>query len=106
LEIEGETHSIHWEIDENTFISPYETVTVSGTTDRGLTVKADVLIIPPAAHPLVYFVDSGRGGDSLGNPPSDSPFYEAVKQLTGGSLINQLPDQRYVAGQTTWGFDD
>jgi len=106
IEAGGETQRVAWFIEEDTFLVPYETVTVTGMTEQGDHVTAQVLVIPPADHPLVYFVDSGRGGDSEGSEPSDSPFHEAVNQLTGGSLVNGLPDQRFVPGDTSWGFDD
>lgn len=103
--IGGQTAAVTWNIGEDTFDVPYDTVTVNGTANGG-PVTANVEIIPPADSPLVYFVDSGRGGDSLGNPAAASPLYEAVRTLSGGSLLNGLPDQKYVSGQTDWGFDD
>ncbi|WP_081957458.1 S-layer homology domain-containing protein [Paenibacillus sp. FSL R7-0273] len=105
INIGGSSTAVSWNIGEDTFALPYETVTVSGTTASG-PVTASVEVIPPADYPLAYFVDSGRGGDSVGNGPTASPLYEAVKDLSGGSLINQVPDQRYVSGTTDWGFDD
>lgn len=63
-------------------------------------------VIPPASNPLVYFVDSGRGGDSVGNGPTSSPLYEAVRTLNGSDLLNQSPDQKYISGTADWGFDD
>lgn len=105
ITIGGQTAAVNWSIGEDTFDVPYDTVTVNGTANGG-PVTANVEIIPPADSPLVYFVDSGRGGDSLGNPAAASPLYEAVKTLSGGSLLNGLPDQKYVSGQTDWGFDD
>ncbi|WNS44135.1 S-layer homology domain-containing protein [Paenibacillus sp. MMS20-IR301] len=105
ITIGGQTAAVKWNIAEDTFDVPYDTVTVSGTANGG-PVLANVEVIPPAANPLVYFVDSGRGGDSYNNPPASSPLYEAVKTLSGGSLLNELPDQRYVSGQTGWGYDD
>jgi len=104
--LDDELYHVDWDIDMDTFMVPYETVDVTGTAENGVTVQAKVEVIPPADHPLVYYVDSGRGGDSLGNGPSDSPLYEAVKELAGSTLVNQAPDQRYAAGSNTWGFDD
>ncbi|XEC93306.1 Ig-like domain-containing protein [Paenibacillus tarimensis] len=103
--IGGQNTPVTWHIGDDTFAVPYETVTVTGTAGGGPAV-ANVVVIPPPGNPLVYFVDSGRGGDSLGNPPSSSPLYEAVKELTGSDLLNQTPDQRYVSGTNAWGFDD
>ncbi|SDD03915.1 Ig-like domain (group 4) [Paenibacillus sp. UNCCL117] len=105
LAIEGQNTPVTWHIGEDTFAVPYETVTVTGTAG-GAQVAASVEVIPPASNPLVYFVDSGRGGDSVGNGPTPSPLYEAVKGLTGAKLLNQLPDQKYVSGTTAWGLDD
>lgn len=105
VDIGGQSAAVNWSIGEDTFDVPYDTVTVNGTANGG-PVVANVEVIPSADSPLVYFVDSGRGGDSLGNPPGASPLYEAVKTLSGGSLLNGLPDQKYVSGTTDWGFDD
>ncbi|WP_339157331.1 S-layer homology domain-containing protein [Paenibacillus sp. FSL W8-0186] len=104
MEMEGQSAPVTWHIGEDTFAVPYDTVTVTGTAG-GRAVLANVEVIPPSSHPLVYFVDSGRGGDSLGNSPSTSPLYEAVKELTGAPLLNQLPDQKFDA-TNGWGFDD
>ncbi|MNO16457.1 Endoglucanase precursor [compost metagenome] len=105
IEIGGQTTPVHWHIGEDTFAVPYDTVTVTGTADGG-PVVANVEVLPPSSHPLAYFVDSGRGGDSYGMPSTSSPVYEAVKELTGNDLLNPMPDQRYVSGTTDWGFDD
>ncbi|UJF31416.1 glycoside hydrolase family 30 protein [Paenibacillus hexagrammi] len=105
IEISGQSTPVTWQISDDAFAVPYDTVTVTGTAG-GQTVMANVEVIPPASNPLVYFVDSGRAGDSYGNPSSASPLYEAVKALDGPSLLNQAPDQKYVSGTTTWGFDD
>lgn len=105
IEIAGQAAAVNWNIGEDTFDVPYDTVAVTGTANGG-PVVASVEVVPPASSPLVYFVDSGRGGDSFGNGPSASPLYEAVRTLTGSELLNPSPDQRYVAGTTDWGFDD
>ncbi|MEK3716459.1 S-layer homology domain-containing protein [Paenibacillus sp. FSL R7-0333] len=105
IEIAGQAAAVNWNIGEDTFDVPYDTVAVTGTANGG-PVVASVEVVPPASSPLVYFVDSGRGGDSFGNGPSASPLYEAVKTLTGSELLNLSPDQKYVAGTTDWGFDD
>lgn len=105
IEIEGRSAPVTWNIGEDTFAVPYDTVTVTGTAD-GSSVVAEVEVIPPSGNPLVYFVDSGRGGDSVGNGPTSSPLYEAVRQLAGDALINQAPDQKFVGGTIAWGFDD
>ncbi|MCL6601504.1 MAG: S-layer homology domain-containing protein [Paenibacillus sp.] len=103
--IGGQPAAVNWNIDQDTFAVPYDTVAVTGTANNE-PVTASVEVIPPSSNPLVYFVDSGRGGDSVGNVATSSPLYEAVKTLTGNDLINQFPDQRYVSGTTDWGFDD
>lgn len=105
IEIAGQAAAVSWNIGEDTFDVPYDTVAVTGTANGG-PVVASVEVVPPAGSPLVYFVDSGRGGDSFGNGPSASPLYEAVRTLTGSELLNLSPDQKYVAGTTDWGFDD
>lgn len=105
LRIGGQDAPVNWNIGEDTFDVPYDTVSVTGSAN-GSPVAASVEVIPPADSPLVYFVDSGRGGDSLNHPPAASPLYEAVKLLSGSSLMNTLPDQKYVSGTTEWGFDD
>lgn len=106
IDIDGESADVNWHIGDDTFAVPYETVTVTGTADGGIPVMAQVEVIPPADHPLKYFVDSGRAGDSNNNDPSTSPLHAAVKELAGSSLLNEAPDQRYVSGTTEWGFDD
>ncbi|RTE02007.1 S-layer homology domain-containing protein [Paenibacillus whitsoniae] len=105
VQIDGQSTPVTWSISDDAFAVPYDTVTVTGTAG-GQSVSASVEVIPPASNPLVYFVDSGRGGDSYGNPATTSPVFEAVKQLTGSNLLNLAPDQRYVSGTTDWGFDD
>ncbi|WP_055107662.1 immunoglobulin-like domain-containing protein [Paenibacillus ihumii] len=105
MEMNGQISPVTWHIGEDTFAVPYDTVTITGTAE-GRTVMANVEVIPPSSHPLVYFVDSGRGGDSVGNGPTASPLYEAVKELTGEHLLNQTPDQKYVGGTNDWGFND
>ncbi|HIW34617.1 MAG TPA: S-layer homology domain-containing protein [Candidatus Paenibacillus intestinavium] len=106
IDIGGESKSVSWLIGDDLFAVPYETVTVSGMTEDNVLVVANVEVIPPPSNPLIYFVDSGRGGDSQGNGPSSSPLFEAVKELSGNELLNEAPDQRYVTGTNTWGFDD
>ncbi|WP_342478582.1 S-layer homology domain-containing protein [Paenibacillus sp. FSL H7-0350] len=105
VRIGGQEAPVSWNIGEDTFDVPYDTVAVTGTANGG-PVTASVEVIPPADSPLVYFVDSGRGGDSFGYGPAPSPLYEAVRTLTGSELLNSSPDQKYVAGTTDWGFDD
>lgn len=105
ITIGGQPAAVNWNIDQDTFAVPYDTVAVTGTANGG-PVVASVEVIPPASNPLVYFVDSGRGGDSVGNVATSSPLYDAVKILSDSDLLNPSPDQRYVNGTTDWGFDD
>ncbi|MEK3969044.1 S-layer homology domain-containing protein [Paenibacillus sp. FSL H7-0323] len=105
IDIGGQSTAVNWNIGADTFAVPYDAVTVSGTANGG-PVVASVEVIPPASNPLVYFVDSGRGGDSVGNGPTSSPLYEAVRTLSGSDLLNQSPDQKYISGTADWGFDD
>ncbi|UJF31412.1 hypothetical protein [Paenibacillus hexagrammi] len=103
VEVDGLSTPVTWNIGDDTFAVPYDTATVTGMAG-GTSVSANVEIVPPSANPLVYFVDSGRGGDSLGMPATSSPVFEAVKELSDSTLLNEAPDQRYVSGSTDWGF--
>jgi uncharacterized repeat protein (TIGR02543 family) len=100
-------HPVAWAFDAETFAVPYATVPVRGTAG-GAQVTAQVEVLPPAANPLVYFVDAGHNGDSQALPYSalltSSHAFTAVSSLAAGSLKNTLPDQRYVEGSTDWGY--
>lgn len=102
VDVGGQSALVNWSIGEDTFDVPYDTVTVNGTANGG-PVVANVEVIPPADSPLVYFVDSGRGGDSLGNPPGASPctkrskYYPAAACLTGYRIRNMSAEQRIGA---------
>ncbi|WP_278235978.1 Ig-like domain-containing protein [Isoptericola sp. AK164] len=100
-------HPVTWEIDADTFAVPYTTVPVTGTVDGG-TVTAQVEVLAPAENPLVYFVDAGRNGDSQDRPystgPTPSRAFSAVTTLDDGTLVNDVPDQEFVDGETTWGW--
>ncbi|QOR70567.1 bacterial Ig-like domain-containing protein [Ruania alkalisoli] len=97
-------HDVTWDIDADTFALPYSTVEVSGTAN-GEAVTAVVEVIPPAEHPLAYFVDAGHAGDAQDRWYSagsvDSRAYTAIETLT--PLQNETPDQRFADG-TTWGY--
>lgn len=101
------SHPVTWTFDEETFAVPYATVQVQGTAD-GQQVTAQVEVLPPAEHPLVYFVDAGHNGDSQSRPYSTllttGKAFEAAKTLAQPTLLNTLPDQRYAAGSTDWGY--
>lgn len=60
IDIGGQSATVKWNIGEDTFAVPYDTVSVTGTAN-GEPVVASVEVIPSSNHPLVYFVDSGRG---------------------------------------------
>ncbi|WP_402464004.1 carbohydrate-binding protein [Isoptericola aurantiacus] len=100
-------HPVSWDIDADTFAVPYTTVPVTGTVDGG-TVTAQVEVLAPADNPLVYFVDAGRNGDSQDRPYSTgltpSSAYDAAATLDDGTLVNDVPDQEYVDGETVWGW--
>ncbi|SEE71874.1 bacterial Ig-like domain-containing protein [Ruania alba] len=97
-------YAVTWDIDADTFAVPYSTVEVDGTAD-GEPVTAVVEVLPPAEHPLTYFVDAGHDGDAQSQWWSadsvDSPAYTAVETLT--TLRNEVPDQRF-ADDATWGY--
>ncbi|HMR48667.1 MAG TPA: Ig-like domain-containing protein [Arachnia sp.] len=99
-------HPVTWSFDEETFAVPYATVQVPGTAD-GQQVTAHVEVLPPAEHPLVYFVDAGRNGDSQTQPWSTiftpSKPFDGAKSLAQSTLHNTLPDQRFVSGTNDWG---
>ncbi|WP_181408505.1 hypothetical protein, partial [Schumannella sp. 10F1B-5-1] len=61
-----------------------------------------------AESPLVYFVDAGHGGDSQTRSYStlqtESRAYSGVETLADATLRNAVPDQRYLAGSTDWGW--
>lgn len=100
-------HAVAWAFDADTFAVPYATVRVPGVAD-GRPVMAQVEVLPPASGPLVYFVDAGHNGDSQSQPYStgltNSNAFTAVRSLAGETLRNALPDQRFVAGETDWGY--
>ena len=99
-------YPVTWTFDADTFTVPYATVPVLGTAD-GQRVTAQVEVLPPAADPLVWFVDAGHGGDSQTMPYSTiattSHAFDAVRGLATG-LRNTAPDQHYVPGSTDWGY--
>ena len=94
-------HDVTWDIGADTFALPYSTVEVSGIAD-GEAVTAVVEVVPPAEHPLTYFVDAGHGGDAQSQWWSadsvDSPAYTAVETLS--TLRNEVPDQRFADDAT------
>src|SRR5699024_4273172 len=79
---------------DDLFSSPYSTVEVSGDAD-GEPLTAEVEVLPPADHSLVYFVDAGRGGDAqdkwYSTEPTSSAAFEAAQTLADESLRNAAP---------------
>lgn len=107
IEIDGMNTPVNWDVFEDTFSIPYDTVKVKGKAGD-IPVVASVQIITPKDNPLVYFVDCGRAGDpsNLNSyPASSSPLYEAVKELSVANLKNQEADQIYSSESNTWGVD-
>lgn len=98
---------VTWAFDADSFALPYGTAEIHGTAG-GQSVTAEVEVVPPAANPLVYFVDSGHNGDSqnlsYSNLQTTSHAFTAVSGLAGASLHNTLPDQHYVPGSADWGY--
>lgn len=101
------TYPVTWAVDADTFAVPYATVPVTGTAN-GQSVTAQVEVLPPAANPLVYFVDAGHNGDSQTKSYStiltSSNAFTAVGSLEGAGLHNALPDEHYVGGTNDWGY--
>lgn len=97
---------VTWAFDAESFTVPYETVVITGSAG-GTPITAQVEVLPPATNPLVYFVDAGHNGDSQSLPYStiltNANAFTAVSSLATG-LRNELPDQRYEAGSTDWGY--
>ncbi|MFM9331498.1 immunoglobulin-like domain-containing protein [Paenibacillus mesotrionivorans] len=113
IELGGVQSAVTWFIGADTFAIPYDIATVTGAAANGTTVMANVVVLPPQSSPLVYFVDSGTGPD-WANPPLGtdkkpvirSLFYEAVTQLNGVHLANEVSDQIFnMTGEpnNTWG---
>ncbi len=94
--VNGEQTAVEWSIRPTRLSVPYTTTEVSGTTEDGDTVQAQVEVIPAEEHELVYFVDSG-----LWNAATSVAF-DAVSKLTGDTLKNQVADQTYDAA-SGWG---
>ncbi|RLK52764.1 carbohydrate-binding protein [Microbacterium telephonicum] len=101
------SHGVAWAFDAASFAVPYETVQIRGTA-AGQTVTASVEVLPPAENPLVYFVDAGHGGDSqtrwYSTIQTASGPYDAAATLAAETLRNAVPDQRYDAATTDWGW--
>ncbi|MFA9465418.1 MAG: FN3 associated domain-containing protein [Velocimicrobium sp.] len=89
IDVNGQQTSVEWTWKENTFLVPYDTVEVTGTTQNGDTVKAQVEVIPLKSNELVYYIDASR--DTGG----ESKAYTAVQELASTTLQNKVADQVY-----------
>ena len=96
--VDGISKAVTWSIRSSKISVPYETVTVSGSTEDGDTVSAQVEVIPAKDNSLVYFVDVSRDGQA----DKESRAFESVKALAGSSLKNTVPDQAYTE-ESGWG---
>ncbi|UFU06350.1 bacterial Ig-like domain-containing protein [Ruania halotolerans] len=100
-------HAVSWDVDADMFAVPYSTVEVNGTVD-GESITAVVEVIPPAEHPLAYFVDAGHGGDSqdrwYSSGGTTSQAFTAVGTLAADTLLNTAPDQPFDPENPTWGY--
>ncbi len=79
------------DVTENTFQTPFETVTVNDTNGTSYTVE----VVP---ENLVYFIDSYDFSSGIVSPP-----YNAVKELVGNTLRNEVYDQKKT-DSNTWGL--
>ena len=109
-EVGGE--AVTWPaLNADEFTELYGVAEVKGAYGDGTPVTAYVDIVP---ENLVYFIDSGTGEDwkrtMAGTQDADkartltSLSYQAVKELAGDSLLNEVSDQAYDAGEDTWGY--
>ena len=96
IEVDGVPAGVTWNLKNGTFSVPYETVNVTGKTQKGTSVEAQVEVIPAADNPLVYFVDASRDSGK------ESKAYESVKALADTSLKNQSADGTY-SDSVKWG---
>ncbi len=96
IQINGSEEAVTWYLRSSKFAVPYETVMITGNTTNGDTVNAKVEVIPEAGNPLVYFVDASRDSGK------ESKAFNAVHELTGTTLKNQVADQPFNAA-SQWG---
>ena len=92
----GEETAVEWSIRPARLSVPYSTTEVTGTTEDGDAVQAQVEVIPAKENELVYFVDSGQWDGTT------SVAFDAVSELTGDTLKNTVADQAYESA-TGWG---
>ena len=109
-EVDGE--SVAWpELNADEFTALYTVTEVTGTYEGGSEITAYVDVMP---ENLVYFIDSGTGEDwkrTMAGTSDESAArtltslsYQAVKDLAGDSLLNDVSDQAYDPGEDTWGY--
>ena len=93
-----ESLPVQWQqVDPASLSTPYTRTIVSGTAsgDAGqVTVTAKVWAVPDN---LVYLIDSGRSGGA-------SEIVDAVKDLRGDALLNDVPDRKAATADQTWGY--
>ncbi len=89
VDVSGVQTPVTWSLGKNTFLVPYETVQVTGSTEAGDTVTAQVEVIPSRENELVYFVDASR------DTGKESKAYTSVQALTPTTLLNKAADQVY-----------
>ena len=92
----GEETAVEWSIRPARLSVPYSTTEVTGTTEDGDAVQAQVEVIPAKENELVYFVDSGLWEGTT------SVAFEEVSELAGDTLKNTVADQAYESA-TGWG---
>ncbi len=109
-EVDGE--SVVWpELNADEFTALYTVTEVTGTYEGGSEITAYVDVMP---ENLVYFIDSGTGEDwkrTMAGTSDESAArtltslsYQAVKDLAGDSLLNDVSDQAYDPEEDTWGY--
>jgi hypothetical protein len=96
VDVNGVSTPVTWELEKFSFFIPYDTVAVTGKTDTGSTVNAQVEVIPAKENELVYFVDASR------DTGKESKAYTSVQALASTTLINKDADQVFNATDN-WG---
>jgi hypothetical protein len=92
--------SVTWDaIDSSEIENPYTTANVTGSANE-TDVTLHIEVIPTG---LTYFVDAATPVTQASTYQGQSPAYEAISQLVGAKLSNDVPDQR-ADDTTTWGL--
>lgn len=89
VEVGGTLKAVEWNLTGTEFAVPYQTVSVTGTTEDAQSVLAKVEVLPEEENQLVYFVDASRDAGK------ESKAFDAVAAFTGGTLKNTVADQVY-----------